>query len=120
MASITLTLSSGDVAVMGKQITFTAPCASEEFTGIIIDSVEYDLVSANGTSLAASSFDAGSMVSIILDVNNRKAYVQNADTNAYLEAQLASKAPAHTYGTEDIVEGSASSEPEGTLHFVIA
>ena len=29
-----------------------------------------------------------------------------------------SKAPAYTYGTEDIEAGSASTEPNGTLHFV--
>ena len=27
-------------------------------------------------------------------------------------------APAYTYGTTDIQAGSASTEPEGTLHFV--
>lgn len=33
--------------------------------------------------------------------------------------QLATKAPAHTWGTEDITAGSASNEPNGTLHLVI-
>ena len=30
-----------------------------------------------------------------------------------------SRAPAHTYGTTDIEAGSASTEPNGTLHLVI-
>ena len=28
------------------------------------------------------------------------------------------KAPAYTYGTKDIEAGSASTEPEGTIHYV--
>lgn len=35
-----------------------------------------------------------------------------------LKKLQASKAPAYTYGTEDIEAGSASSHPNGTLHFV--
>lgn len=35
------------------------------------------------------------------------------------ENNASDKAPAHTYSTEDIVAGSASTEPEGTLHLVI-
>ena len=39
----------------------------------------------------------------ILDVTNGYAYIQNADTNAYLEAQLASKAPAgHTHTAKEL------------------
>lgn len=40
-------------------------------------------------------------------------------TEDEVNALLANKAPAHTYGTTDITAGSASSEPEGTLHLVI-
>lgn len=47
----------------------------------------------------------------------------NHDERYYTETEvktlLATKAPAHTYGTEDIVAGSPSSEPNGTLHLVI-
>lgn len=45
------------------------------------------------------------------------------DERYYTETEvnrlLAEKAPAHTYGTADIVAGSPSSEPNGTLHLVI-
>ena len=45
------------------------------------------------------------------------------DDRYYTETEvnnlLAAKAPAYTYGTEDITAGSASAEPEGSLHFVI-
>ena len=35
-----------------------------------------------------------------------------------VKAEDAKKAPAYTYGTEDIEAGSASTAPTGTLHFV--
>lgn len=35
-----------------------------------------------------------------------------------LTAAVAGKAPAYTYGTDDIIAGSASTYPTGTLHFV--
>lgn len=35
-----------------------------------------------------------------------------------MDGGLAGKAPAYTYGTENIEAGSASTEPEGTIHFV--
>lgn len=42
----------------------------------------------------------------------------NSD-NLKIDSAVAGKAPAFTYGTEDIEAGSASSEPNGTLHLVI-
>ena len=43
----------------------------------------------------------------------------NSVQNAVVTAELNKKAPAYTYGTEDVTAGSASTEPEGSLHFVI-
>ena len=40
-------------------------------------------------------------------------------TETEVKALLADKAPKHTYGYDDIEAGSASNEPEGTLHLVI-
>ena len=42
-----------------------------------------------------------------------------ADVFVMINSKLNSKAPAHTWGTEDIEAGSASTEPTGTLHLVI-
>lgn len=83
--TLTLTLPIGELLYTGKQVTFQTPCASEGLTGLIVDGVTYDLVNALGTQLVANSFDTGAMVSVIFDMDKRKAYVQNADTNAYLE-----------------------------------
>ena len=40
-------------------------------------------------------FEKGAYVKVLLDVTNGYAYIQNADTNAYLEEALNSKAPAN-------------------------
>lgn len=40
-------------------------------------------------------------------------------TESEVNALLAQRAPAHTWGTADITAGSPSSEPNGTLHLVI-
>ena len=39
-------------------------------------------------------------------------------TESEMDTKLAGKAPAYTYGTQDIQAGSASTEPNGALHFV--
>lgn len=90
--TLTLTLPIGERIYTGKQVTFVAPCDSEGLTGVIVNNIEYALVNAMGTTLVANSFDKGAIVSVIFNVNSKKAYVQNADTNAYLEVKFDSKA----------------------------
>lgn len=94
--TLTLTLPRGESVYTGRQVTFRSPCASEGLTALVINDVTYDLVNAMGTQLVANSFDEGAMVSVIFNAETFKAFVQNADTNAYLEAQLGGKAPADT------------------------
>lgn len=103
--TLTLTLPSGEKIYTGRQVTFQAPCESEGLTGLIVDEVTYDLVSAMGTALVGNSFDAGAMVSVIFNVETQKAYVQNADTNAYLEEQLGKKySPTNFPKETDVVK----------------
>lgn len=89
--TLTLTLPKGEFIFTGKQVTFESPCESEGLTGLIVDGVTYDLVSSMGTTLVANSFDAGAMVSVIFNLEKKKAFVQNADTNAHLDSELAKK-----------------------------
>lgn len=44
--------------------------------------------------------------------------IMDAYTKKEVDDKLNNKAQKYTYGTEDITAGSASSEPEGTIHFV--
>ena len=101
--------------VDGKQISFRAPCGSEDTESLVINGVRFMLVDAQGAELhnAAGHWVAGAIVSIILDVPNRAAHVQNAaPTREYIGA-----APAYLYGTEDLVAGTSELAP-GVLYFV--
>lgn len=128
MANIRIDLEA--TVINGQALTFKSPTDCSQVTGLVIyypvgnttTSKVFKFVDAHGVDVGSgtiSIFAENVLVKVVLDTDHGKAYVQNADTNAYLEGQFALKAPVHTYGTEDIVEGSASSEPEGTLHFVI-
>ena len=88
------------------------------------------------------------LAKVVLNINQNYAYIQNADTNAYLEGKfieintslaqksqsghthddryyteteidnkLNAKAPAYTYGTEDLTVGTSALET-GKLYFV--
>ena len=89
----------------GADIVFNAPCDCTEVTGLIIYYPQLDgtITSKIFTFRDAHRNDIGSLtelfvsgarVKVNVDMASGCAYVQNADTNAYLEAQLAAKAPA--------------------------
>lgn len=71
----------------GKQMSFRAPCNSADTDGLVVNDVEYTLVDADGYNIAKTPnlWNNGSMVSVILDTINHRAYVQNVNTNGYLE-----------------------------------
>lgn len=64
----------------------------------------------NAASRAEEAINIGSMANITANS------AQSAATNALNLAN--SKAPMYTLGTADIEAGTASTEPEGTLHFI--
>ena len=87
----------------GTEIKFRSPVDCSAITGLIvyypgtdgnITSKVFTLADANGNNVGDIDhlFAEDVVVKVILDVTKGMAFVQNADTNAYLEAQLASKA----------------------------
>lgn len=78
----------------GLSITFKAPCDSASADGINVyhNGVKkaFTIRDAHGADLANKSnlFTAGSYVKVILDTTKNYAYLQNADTNSYIEASL--------------------------------
>lgn len=104
----------------GLSVIFKAPCNCDEVDGVIVNGMEFSFRDAHGNDLTGIGdlFVAGAVVKALLDTVNRYAYIQNADTNAYLEDQLRRKAPAYTYGTEEIEAGTASPYETGTIHFI--
>lgn len=96
----------------GTEIKFRSPVDCSQITGLIVYylgangntvSKEFVLADAHGNNVGDINhlFAANVVVKVILDVTKGMAFVQNADTNAYLEAALAGKAPGG-YGLGDV------------------
>lgn len=107
----------------GQPVTFAAPCDCTAITGLKVyhpgGSKVFVFKDAHGNTLTGigNLFAKGAYVKAVLDVNNGFAYIQNADTNAYLEAQLASKAAlghTHSLGMNPI----ASTEEDTVANWV--
>lgn len=85
----------------GISITFKAPCNGTAVDGLNIyhkgTSRSFTFRDANGNNLAGVNhlFSAGAYVKVVLDTTKNYAYLQNADTNAYLEGTLAAKLDAN-------------------------
>lgn len=93
MANIKITI---DGALMdGHKVTFKAPCDCTEIEKLDVRYVQngsqvskiFTMKDANGNALDTLSnlFTAGAYVRVILDSANGFAYLQNPDTNGYLE-----------------------------------
>lgn len=83
MSKIKLTLPNNETPVTGKQVTFTAPCDCTSVECIQINDVDYAVVDAMGNTLAGGSsvWAGGSLLTVVLDVENTKAYLQNPAGN---------------------------------------
>ena len=97
----------------GMSLTFKAPCDNTAVTGL---KVYYPEVGESGTTTTSKTFtfkDAhlntisalgnlfseGATVVVVVDTNNSYAFIQNADTNGYLENKATSVAKGGTGGT---------------------
>ena len=84
----------------GAEVKFRSPVDCSQVTGLVVNynggSQEFVFADAHGNNVGDIDhlFAENVVVKVILDVTTGMAFVQNADTNAYLEAQLANKAPA--------------------------
>ena len=83
----------------GMDVKFAAPCNCSAVTGLVIFYPTEDESTAfknftfrdsHGNDLTGLGdlFSEGSYVKVIVDVNNEYAYLQNADTNGYIEAKI--------------------------------
>ena len=149
----------GHMIKNGSKVSFKAPCDCNTVAGLkvyfptengIRTYQTFLFADAHGNNLTGIGhlFVKGSIVKAILSLDSSRAYLQNADTNKYLEDKFKAKAdlengkvptsqlpsldfipakekgaaggvaPMYTYGTADIEPGSASTAANGTLHFV--
>ena len=127
MANIKIELSAP--IVNGQPVSFKAPCDCTAVTGIKVEypdgdgtaSTVFSFADAHGNELAGigNLFVAGAMVRVILDTEAHKAYIQNADTNSYLEERFGEKADGvqHKSGAVIQVNDSAHTPLKGLTLF---
>lgn len=83
----------------GTEVVFRSPVDCSQITGLIVyyvdadglaNSKEFAFTDANGNNVGDIDhlFAENVVVKVILDVTTSKAFVQNADTNAYLEGRF--------------------------------
>ena len=94
----------------GMSLTFKAPCDCTDVSGLVVlaweagensssyTSYTFQFKDAHGNTLENINdlFSSGVYVKVILDTVNNFAYIQNADTNAYLEGEFDKKVPKTT------------------------
>lgn len=95
----------------GLPVTFKSPADCSQVTGLVVcypegdgyTSKDFQFADAHGNNVGDIDhlFASNVLVKVILDVDASKAYVQNADTNAYLEGRFDKKA--------DLVNGKVPS-----------
>ena len=82
----------------GAEVIFRAPCSAADVTGLLLyypnngvtTSTVFAFADAHGNNVGDIDhlFAAGAVVKVILDTETSMAFVQNADTNAYLEEKF--------------------------------
>lgn len=89
MSKIKITLPQCESIVNGKPITFKAPCNCEGVTAIVVGNKEFSLVNAAGVNISAigNAFVKDAMVTVILDTDTEKAYIQNAAADRPLDTR---------------------------------
>lgn len=108
MSYIKLSLPEGVVPADGVQITFRAPCACSSVSGVVVEGVTYTLVDAanNNRGGVSNVWASDALVSVLLDMTNKRAFVLNAAINNYNKS--------HTHAASDIASGSVSIARGGT------
>ena len=78
----------------GMEVVFKAPCNASEVTGLNLyyqqEMQNFSFADANANDVGDldNLFAEGAVVKVILDTDTNKAFIQNGDTNAYLERRL--------------------------------
>lgn len=98
----------------GETITFKAPCNASSITGMVIYypkgggtvSEPFTLTDANGGDIGVldNIFAKDAIVKAVLDTDGNKAFVQNPNTNTYLESRLDGKADKnHEHNAKEMI-----------------
>ena len=125
MANIKLTLPGEPFS--GQIVTFTAPCDCDKVTGgIVINTKIYTVCDAMGNKVTGTGgvWCAGAQVSVVLDCENRKAYIQNgkatpaqigAASNPHIEDNWYFPNPVNQRGQTEYTRTSVSNNGVYTI-----
>lgn len=114
----------------GQVATFRSPADCSAITGLIVyyphngDTISkiFQFADAHGNNVGSTDLFAESvLVRVILDTELNRAYVQNADTNAYLEGKFSRKQNKLGWVTDEDIDamfegtyvGTEDEDPEG-------
>lgn len=94
MSKLKVTLPGAEIPVTGKQVSFAAPCDCSVVDCIQIDGVDYTVVDAMGNKVTGSAdggvWSTGAKVSVLLDVEAKKAFLLNGNTPPITTAKIRS------------------------------
>lgn len=115
-------------AVHGEEITIATPCDCSQVTGVQINGMVFPFYDTLGNSLSSISglFAKDSLIRVLIDTTNVRAYILNAGTNASLENKIKAAeqnaktyadtkaASSHKHSTSDITSGTLPVARGGT------
>ena len=108
----------------GQPLTFKSPADCSQVTGLVVFyphgaetlSKEFHFADAHGNNIGdLDLFAADAVVKVVLDLDTNLAFVQNADTNAYLESRFEELEKAIQNATPSDHQQSASTITAGTF-----
>ena len=90
MAKIKLTLPGLEIPVTGKQVSFEAPCNCDTTECLQIDGVDYTVVDSLGNTVTGVGgvWATGAKITVVLDVENQKAYLLNGNGHPITTARI--------------------------------
>ena len=106
----------------GSAVVFTAPCNCSDVDGLKVyypdGEQEFVFKDAHGNALTGigEAFTKDALVKTILDVTNGHAFIQNADTNSYIERTFVKiDAPIYTATPDTLTDVIASAQAGATV-----
>ena len=91
MAALKVTLPGNAAPTSGRQVSFIAPCDCTGITELQIDNEAYAIVDAMSNSISeyterSNVWCSGALISFLLDVENKRAFLLNAAVKDYVDS----------------------------------
>lgn len=114
MSKIRIILPNGEQPITGKSVSFKAPCDCKEASYVAIGDIDYVIVDIAGNAITGT--DGGwvkdAIVSVILDVEERRAYLQASASNAQTIVTINGVQLKFFAGTREEYEALSDAEKE--------